>query len=157
MTSENGPRSLRPDKAGIAQKIIQHADRDVVFSVRILGESRNFLQQHFQDFIRDELAQRGITFGDHPLLLPFIETHGYELTEFVTTGVALEHQLSMREFEQLAGDPMKLFRVDLWDSLSSHISNAENHFISNIGGLQSILAAVAEERALQDAKSGNSQ
>lgn len=146
--------SLHSGKTGIAEKIIGSADRDVVFSIKIFGESRDNLKQHFHDFIRDELEQRGITFGDHPLLLPFIESHGHELTEFVVTGVALEHQISLREFEQLAGDPMKLFRVDLWDSLSDHIENAEKQFVSGIGGLQNILAAVAEERALQEARKG---
>ncbi len=148
MTSDNRPSSLQTGGAGIAEKIIQYADRDVVFSIKILGESRNNLQQHFQDFIRAELEKNGITFGDHPLLLPFIETHGFELAEFVTTGVALEHQISMQQFEKLSGDPLNLFRVDLWDSLSSHIEKAESHFVSGIGGLQTILAAVAEERAL---------
>ena len=157
MSSANDPKSLRPRETGIAEKIIGNADRDVVFSVRILGESRDNLRQHFQDFIREELEKRDITFGDHPLLLPFIETHGHELTEFVTTGVGLEHQLSLREFEEMSGDPLKLFRVDLWDSLSDHIEKAEAQFISDLGGLQSILAAVAEERALQEAKSRQEQ
>ncbi len=152
MPPKNDPMSLRSGKAGIAEKIVGNADRDVVFSVRILGESRDNLKQHFHDFIRAELEERDINFGDHPLLLPFIETHGHELTEFVTTGVALEHQLSLREFEKLAGDPMKLFRVDLWDSLSDHIEKAEAQFVSGIGGLRNILAAVAEERALQKSK-----
>lgn len=150
MTSDDRPRSLRTESVGIAEKLIQYADRDVVFSIRILGESRNNLQQHFQDFIRCELEKNDISFGDHPLLLPFIETHGYELAEFVTTGVALEHQISMQQFEKLSGDPLNLFRVDLWDSLSSHIEQAETHFLSDIGGLRKILAAVSEERALSE-------
>lgn len=149
MASDNRPKSLRTNNAGIAEKIIQYADRDIVFSIKILGQSRNNLQQHFQDFIRHELENNGISFGDHPLLLPFIETHGRELTEFVTTGVALEHQISMQRFENLSGDPLNLFRVDLWDSLSSHIKKAESHFLSDIGGLRKILTAVAEERALR--------
>ncbi len=150
MTSDNRPDSLRTESAGIAEKIIQYADRDIVFSIRILGESRNNLQRHFQDFIRLELEKRGISFGDHPLLLPFIETHGFELAEFVATGVALQHQISIQQFEKLSGDPLNLLRVDLWDSLSSHIERAESHFLSDIGGLRSILAAVTEERALQE-------
>lgn len=154
MPPDNDPLSLRSGKTGVAEKIIGSADRDVIFSIKILGESRDNLKQHFHDFIRDELLKKDVDFGDHPLLLPFIETHGHELTEFVVTGVALHHQISLREFEQLAGDPLKLFRVDLWDSLSDHIQNAEKQFVSGIGGLQSILAAVAEERALQDAQKG---
>ncbi len=149
MTSDKKPDPLKTRRSGAAEKIIQHADRDVVFSIKILGESRHFLHQHFQDFIRAELAHHEVTFDDHPLLLPFIETHGSELTEFVTAGVALEHQISLQRFEELAGDPMKLFRVDLWDSLSSHIEKAERHFVSGIGGLQQILSAVASEREYQ--------
>ncbi|MGI9405976.1 MAG: hypothetical protein ACR2O4_06355 [Hyphomicrobiaceae bacterium] len=151
MAMDKKPKPLGSSRAGIAEKIIQHADRDIFFSVKILGESRNNLQQHFQDFIRCELEKHNVSFGDHPLLLPFIETHGCELTDFVTTGVALEHQMSIRQFEKLSGDPLKLFRVDLWDSLSQHIERAEAHFISGIGGLQKILTAVAEERSLQKA------
>lgn len=155
MTSDNRPNSLGTDGGGIAEEIIRHADRDIFFSVKILGDSRNNLQRHFQDFIRRELENRDVKFGDHPLLLPFIETHGHELTEFVTTGVALKHQMSLQEFEKLSGDPLKLFRVDLWDSLSEHIKNAEAQFISGIGGLRKILAAVAEETALQEAQRQN--
>lgn len=148
MASQNRPNIPRPGQAGIAEKIVQHADRDIFLSLKIVGDSRNNLQQHFQEFIRAELDKNEVSFGDHPLLLPFIETHAHELTEFVTTGVGLEHQFSMREFERLSGDPLKLFRVDLWDSLSAHIEKAEAHFVSEIGGLKSVLQAVAEERAL---------
>ncbi len=150
MATDKGPRPLDPRHGEIAEKIIQYADRDVFFSLGIRGESRNKLQQHFQDFIRRELGKHDVSFGDHPLLLPFIETHASELTEFVTTGVALEHQISIQQFEKLSGDPMKLFRVDLWDSLSEHIEKAEAHFVSGIGGLRRILDAVAEERALHE-------
>ncbi len=148
MPSQNRPNIPDVGQGGIAGKIIQYADRDIFFSLKIVGDSRNNLQQHFQDFIRAELDKNDVSFGDHPLLLPFIETHAHELAEFVTTGVGLQHQFSMREFEKLSGDPLKLFRVDLWDSLSAHIEKAEAHFVSEIGGLKSILEAVAEERAL---------
>jgi len=119
-------------------------------SLKILGDSRKNLQQHFKNFIQTQLDIHKISFDRHPLLLPFIETHAHELTEFVIAGVALEHQFSMKAFEKLSGDPMKLFRVDLWDSLSAHIQNAEAHFISNISGLQQILHAATEECALRD-------
>ncbi len=155
MPAEKKLSGLQTNSDGIAEKILAQADRDIVFSIRILGESRNFLQQHFQDFIRLELDKRDVSFDDHPLLLPFIETHASELTEFVATGVGLQHQFSVREFEKLVGDPMKLFRVDLWDSLSSHIAVAEQQFLSGMDGLRAILAAVAEERAVQQAKRGD--
>ena len=155
MPAEKKLSALQANSDGIAEKILARADRDIVFSIRILGESRNFLQEHFQNFIRLELDKRDVSFDDHPLLLPFIETHACELTEFVTTGVGLQHQFSVREFEKLVGDPMKLFRVDLWDSLSSYIKVAEQQFLSDMDGLHSILAAVAEERAVQAAKRGD--
>lgn len=155
MPAEKKLSDLQAGSHGVAEKILARADRDIVFSIRILGESRNFLQQHFQDFIRLELDNREVSFDDHPLLLPFIETHAFELAEFVATGVGLQHQFSVREFEKLVGDPMKLFRVDLWDSLSSHIAVAEQQFLSGMDGLHSILAAVAEERAVQEAKRGD--
>jgi len=149
MVSEKQPNSEGTRADEIAGRIIRHADRDIVFAVQILGEGRNNLQQHFQDYIRVELARHDIDFGDHPLLLPFIETHARELTEFVTTGVGLEHQMTLQSFEKLSGDPQKLFRVDLWDSLRSHIERAEAHFVSHVDGVQKILEAVMEERALQ--------
>ncbi len=155
MPAEKKLSALQTNSDGIAEKILAQADRDIVFSIRILGESRNFLQQHFQDFIRLELDKCDVSFDDHPLLLPFIESHASELTEFVATGVGLQHQFSVREFEKLAGDPMKLFRVDLWDSLSSHIAVAEQQFLTGMDGLRAILAAVAEERAVQQAKRGD--
>lgn len=151
MATDNGPAPLNSGRAGIAEKIIQYADRDIFFSLKFLGESRNNLQQHFQDFIRHELDKNNVSFGDHPLLLPFIETHASELTDFVTTGVSLQHQISIQQFEKLSGDPLKLFRVDLWDSLSEHIEKAEAHFLSGIGGLRKILDAVAEERDVHEA------
>ena len=157
MSSQNRPNIPRVSQGGIAEKIVQHADRDIFFSLKIVGDSRNNLQQHFQDFIRTELGKNNVSFGDHPLLLPFIETHAHELAEFVTTGVGLEHQFSMREFEKLSGDPLKLFRVDLWDSLSAHIEKAETHFVSEIGGLKKILEAVAEEQALSTKQESSQQ
>lgn len=147
MASEMQPHSQRTRADEIAGRIIRHADRDIVFAVQILGDGRNNLQQHFQDYIRVELARHDIDFGDHPLLLPFIETHARELTDFVTTGVGLEHQMTLQSFEKLSGDPLKLFRVDLWDSLRAHIERAEAHFVNHVDGVQKILEAVMEERA----------
>jgi hypothetical protein len=143
------PLSLQPLPPGPAGAIMARAERDLVFIVRFLGESQHILQRHFQDYVRTELEKRGITFGDHPLLLPFIETHGSELAEFVVTGIGLHHQFHLRDFETMQGDPQQLLRLDIWNTLQSHIKKAEAHFISGLGGIQQILAAVEEARALR--------
>ncbi|MEL6961386.1 MAG: hypothetical protein AAFO01_01445 [Pseudomonadota bacterium] len=153
MTGPDGmdglPDELQPKPFGIAAEIMARAERDLVFVVKFLGESQHILQRHFQSFVQTELEKRGITFGDHPLLLPFIETHGSELAEFVVTGIGLHHQFHLTAFEKMAGDPQQLLRLDIWNTLQSYIDKAEAHFISDIGGLQQILAAVEEARALR--------
>ena len=40
-----------------------------------MGESLYMLQRYFQDFIREELEKRSISFEDHPFMLHFLETH----------------------------------------------------------------------------------
>ena len=145
------PEELRPRASGPAAEIMARAERDVVFVVKFLGESQHILQRHFQDFVRTELEKRGITFGDHPLLLPFIETHGAELAEFVVTGIGLHHQFHLTAFEKMAGDPQQMLRLDIGNTLQSYIEKAEAHFVSGIGGLQQILAAVEEARDLRQA------
>jgi hypothetical protein len=73
--------------SAVASRIPDHADRDVAFVVRLVGESQYALVQHFVSFIAGELGKRGIVYGAHPLLRPFIETHARELTDFVPNGV----------------------------------------------------------------------
>lgn len=143
------PKELHPQTSGPAGEIMARAERDVVFVVKFLGESQHILQRHFQSYVQTELEKRGITFGDHPLLLPFIETHGAELAEFVVTGIGLHHQFHLTTFEKMAGDPQQLLRLDIASTLQSYIEKAEAHFISDIGGLQQILAAVEEARDLR--------
>jgi len=143
------PEGLRPRASGPASEIMARAERDVVLVVKFLGESQHILQRHFQDYVQAELEKRGITFGDHPLLLPFIETHGSELAEFVVTGIGLHHQFHLTAFEEMAGDPQQILRLDIGNTLQSYIEQAEAHFISGIGGLQQILAAVEEARGLR--------
>ena len=143
------PEELHPRASGPASEIMARVERDLVFVVKFLGESQHILQRHFQNYVRVELEKRGITFGDHPLLLPFIETHGSELAEFVVTGIGLHHQFHLTAFEKMAGDPQQLLRLDIWHTLQSYIEKAEAHFISDIGGLQQILTAVEEARGLR--------
>ncbi|MCA6100868.1 hypothetical protein [Bradyrhizobium australafricanum] len=126
----------------IASQILARADRDVTFVVQLLGESQNLLVRHFIVFIEVELAKRDISYGAHPLLRPFVETHARELSEFVLKGIGLRHQFGLQVIETMAGDPARLLRVDLWDSLQSHINDAQQHFVSSVGGLQRILTQI---------------
>lgn len=131
--------------ATLASQILARADRDVTLMVHLIGESQNLLVRHFVVFIETELAKRGIGYGAHPLLRPFIETHARELTDFVLQGVGLRHQFGLQALETMAGDPTRLLRVDLWDSLQSHINDAQHHFASGVGGLQRILVQIGAD------------
>ena len=141
-----------PKKTGrqnLCDALLSRAEYDIIFEPRIMGESLYLLQRYFQDYVKSELEKRNVTFGDHPLLLPFMETHARELTEFVMMGVALNHHIRMPDLEQLGPDPERLRRVDMWDSFAIHIQGAEEHFVSGIGGLQQILASIEEAKGLR--------
>lgn len=126
----------------LASQILARADRDVTFMIHLVGESQDLLFRHFVLFIETELARRDIGYGTHPLLRPFVETHARELTDFVLQGIGLRHQFGLQAIETMAGDPARLLRVDLWDSLQTHINDAQRHFASDIGGLQRILVQI---------------
>jgi hypothetical protein len=128
--------------ATLASQILARADSDVTFMVHLIGESRDLLVRHFIVFIETELAARGIGYGAHPLLRPFVETHARELSDFVLQGIGLRHQFGLQTLETMAGDPARLLRVDLWDSLQSHINHAQQHFVSDVGGLKQILLQI---------------
>lgn len=134
--------ALQVDASAIASSVLERADRDVAFVVRLVGESLHIVNRHFVRFIERELAKREVHYGDHPLLRPFVEMHARELTEFVVNGVSLQHQFGLETLETLSGDPMRLLRVDLWDTLRSNIEHAERHFVSGAHGLQTILTEV---------------
>jgi hypothetical protein len=139
---EEGTEGTAATASEIASQIIERADRDVALVVQLIGESQYLLVRHFETFIESELGRRGVVYGAHPLLRPFIETHARELTDFVLSGVALRHRFGLRAFESLTGDPLGLLRADLWDSLRSHIEDAQRHFLSGVGGLQRILSQI---------------
>jgi hypothetical protein len=128
----------------IAARIIEAAETDIVFIPRIVGRSLHILTTHFVDVIEKALAEQGITYGDHPLLRPFIDVHSRELTDFVLNGLALSHQFGVSTLERLRGDPDKLLRVDLWDSMSKHIGDAEQAFFRNGGGMQALILKIRE-------------
>lgn len=133
----------------LATALIARADQDLIYEPRVVGESPFMLQQYFQDFIMVQLEEHSVSFDDHPLLRLFMETHARELTEFVMTGVGLGHHIRLTELEKLGPDPERLRRIDLWDSFVTHIKEAEEHFVSGLGGLQKILAHVREIQGLR--------
>jgi hypothetical protein len=135
--SESGDRSAA---AAIASRILDRADRDVAFVACLTGESPDILVRHFRSFIDRQLRDRQISDDTCPLLRPFVDLHARELADFVIKGIGLRHRLGIESFERLEGDPQRLFRVDLWDTLRSHIEHAERHFVSDLGGLKRILA-----------------
>jgi hypothetical protein len=139
----------------VASAMLDRADRDIAFVMRFVGESQYLLNRHFQTMIETELAKHNVVYGDHPFLRLFVEAHGRELTEFVLNTVTLTHQFGLQAFEQLAGDPMRLLRADLWDTLRSTIEGAEAHFVSSLGGLGEILEQVAAARPAPSAGSGD--
>lgn len=135
-----------PRSTELASTILDNAERDVVFTLRIRGESLDLLSRHFQGFIERSLVSNGVDYGDHPLLRLFVETHSRELTDFVVNGMALSHQIDLKAFERFGGDSTHLLRADVWDSLRGYIESAELHFMSGIGGLHDILAEVDAHR-----------
>lgn len=146
MTEHSDRHDQSPRSTQLASTILDNAGRDMVFTLCIRGESRDLLSRHFQGFIEHALEAEGVGYGDHPLLRLFVEAHGRELTDFVVNGMALSHQMSLPHFERWGGDPNRLLRSDIWDSLRGSIESAEHHFMSGLGGLQDILAEVGAHR-----------
>jgi hypothetical protein len=133
----------------VATDILARADRDIAFVPQLTGESQHLLVRHFTQFIERELARYGTSYESHPLLRVFIETHARELSDFVVGGLGLAHQLGLQTIERMAGDPMSLLRTDIWDTLRGYVVSAENHFLSDVGGLRKLI--VDAEAARPDA------
>ncbi|WP_425105083.1 hypothetical protein [Ancylobacter sp.] len=146
MTEPMYPPGRVPQASELASILLDKAERDVVFTLRIRGDSLDLLSRYFQGFIERSLGSNGVDYGDHPLLRLFVESHGRELTEFVVNGLALSHQIDLKAFERFGGDSTHLLRADIWDSLRSYVESAEQHFMSGLGGLHDILAEVAALR-----------
>lgn len=129
-----------PDGARIAEEIVRRAPQDLVFVMRFLGESQYRLMRHFQQFIREETARRGATAEEYPLLAHFVDAHAAELRDFVFNGVALSRHFRVGEIEFLTQDSEALLRVDIWDSLKSHIETAQRRFLTQADNLPRMLA-----------------
>lgn len=145
MSTADGPPS---GSANIADEIVRRAPQDLVFVMRFLGESHYRLARHFQGFIRAELTRREAALAEHPLLTPFVDRHAGELRDFVFGGVSLSRQFRIAEIETLTGDSTSLMRLDIWDSLTSHIAAAERSFLAQVDGLPTLLAVLDGEREL---------
>ncbi|WP_119269424.1 hypothetical protein [Taklimakanibacter deserti] len=139
----------------VASDILARADRDIAFVPRLTGESQHLLVRHFIQFIERELVQCDMGYDSYPLLRGFVETHARELSDFVVGGLGLTHQLGLQTVERMAGDPMHLLRADIWDTLRDYIANAEDHFVSDVGGLRKLIADA--ESARRDAARASSQ
>lgn len=120
----------------VADALFELMPRDAVFALRLLGESRSWLLQHFHTLILAELAKLGATPETHPMLSAFAETHSLALRDFVVSGVEIAHQFRIEEIERLTGDSGGLLRVDVWDRLQSHIAAAESQFQRQVAGMR---------------------
>ncbi|BCH22714.1 hypothetical protein MesoLjLc_24490 [Mesorhizobium sp. L-8-10] len=145
MTDKDGlpPQPAQPHdwSQDVTTDLVRLMPRDLIFTMRFLGESQHRLQRHFQDFIEAEMASGGMTRQTHPMIHAFIERHAIVLRDFVFSGVSLSRQFHVDEIEKLLGDATSLLRVDIWDDLKSHIEAAERQFRSQVPGLPHLLSA----------------
>lgn len=123
----------------VSSALAQLMQRDLVFTMRFVGESQHLMQNHFQQFILRELALTGVTPDTHPMIHAFAERHAFMLREFVFSGVSLSRQYRIEAMEQLTGDTM--IRVDVWDQLRNHVVMAEQQFRTQLPELPAILEA----------------
>lgn len=145
---------LRPDLSSsriTAEAVVARAPQDLVFTMRLLGQSQEILHTHFRHFLEARLAEAGVTPESHPLLPFFIDSHAVELREFVVTGVSLARSFRLGEIEILTGDVETLMRVDIWDAIASHIDMAEKRFSEGIARV--VASLTADEAALRPVQS----
>lgn len=145
---------LRPDLSSsriTAEAVVARAPEDLVFTMRLLGQSQEILHTHFRHFLEARLAEAGVTPESHPLLPFFIDSHAVELREFVVTGVSLARSFRLGEIEILTGDVETLMRVDIWDAIASHIDMAKKRFSEGIARV--VAGLTADEAALRPVRS----
>ena len=106
---------------------MRRAPQDLVFVMRFLaGSSTRCCATSGSS--STEAARRGATAEEYPLFAHFVDAHAAELRDFVFNGVALSRHFRVGEIEFLTRDTEALMRVDIWDSLKSHIETAERQF-----------------------------
>ena len=121
----------RPDDPSkLAQRIVELASRDLVFTMQFLGESQYRVLDYFQRLVIRELEARGITRESHALLQIFIDSHACEMRDFVFNGVAMARPFRLEEIERMLGDTASVIRADTWDTLRAHIESVEAKFLS---------------------------
>lgn len=133
------PHASPDGSDNVTSELVRLMPRDLVFTMRFLGESQHRLQQHFRDFMTREMEAAGLTQETHPMLHAFIERHAILMRDFVFSGVALSRQFRIDEIERLIGDETGLMRVDIWDQLKGHIEMAETRFRSQVPDLPRLL------------------
>lgn len=140
MTDKDGLPGQQGHDQDVTTDLVRLMSRDLIFTMRFLGESQHRLQRHFQDFIEAEIGAAGMTQQSHPMIHAFIERHAIMLRDFVFSGVSLSRQFHVDEIERLLGDTTSLLRVDIWDDLKSHIEAAEKQFRSQVPRLPNLLS-----------------
>lgn len=154
MSSPDNPRSPSafdgPDDSEVIADLLRLMPRDLIFSMRFLGESQLRLQRHFHDFMIAELTLAGITAETHPLLHAFVERHAITLRDFVFSGVSLSRQFRVEDIERLTGDTTSLLRVDIWDQLRSHVEAAQRQFKAQLPELPALLSGWEKPKAVKE-------
>ncbi|MGO4338607.1 hypothetical protein AB4037_27215 [Labrys sp. KB_33_2] len=154
MSSSDNPRSPSafdgPDDSDVIMDLLRLMPRDLIFSMRFLGESQLRLQRHFHDFMIAELMLAGITEETHPLLHAFVERHAITLRDFVFSGVSLSRQFRVEDIERLTGDTTSLLRVDIWDQLRSHVETAQRQFEAQLPELPNLLSGWERPGAVEE-------
>lgn len=140
-----GAHAGREQAEALAEALVRRAPQDVVFTMTIVGESRQRLLRFFEDLIREEIERRGGS-PTRDLVRPFIDEHAAHLRDFVLTGAALSRQFRLEQIEALLGDRTMLTRVDLWDTLAEHIRIAADRFRAQADDIPALLADLAETR-----------
>ncbi|MEL6196286.1 MAG: hypothetical protein AAFT19_00430 [Pseudomonadota bacterium] len=151
---EHDPSGAPGGGGALAQKIMESAPRDIIFTMQFLGEAQYKVLKYFQDLVIRELEARGIRREDHALLQIFIDSHATEMRDFVFNGVALARPFRIEEIEQLLGDTTSVIRTDIWDALRTHIETVEYKFVAEAHDLPRQLAEIdnAAQAATQTAR-----
>ena len=133
--------------SALAQDIIEHASRDLVFVMQFLGEAQYRVLHYFQELVIGELEKRGITREEHALLQVFIDSHACEMRDFVFNGVSMARPFRIEEIERMLGDKANVVRADAWDALRSHIESVERKFLAEADDLPRQLSEIEEAAA----------
>lgn len=148
MPATNAPTpDFEPPRGDVSTELLGLLSRDLIFSMKFLGESQLRLQRYFHDFMIGALTAEGVTQDTHPLIHVFVERHAILLRDFVFSGVALSRQFRIEDIERLTGDTSGVLRVDIWDQLRSHVQMAEDQFRAQLPTLPELLDGLRDPSA----------